>query len=58
MVRSGQEAAVSLTLVLLIYFYIHIMQIGVNTPGLSWVPGHLRTKFQRLYPCFRGRAVE
>jgi len=48
-----------LTLVLLMYFYIHIMLMeeGINTPELSQVQGHLRTKFQWLHPCFRGLPV-
>ena len=31
---------------------------GKLPPGLSRVLGHLRTKFQQLYPCFRDRAVQ
>ena len=42
----------------ILFLHTHYANGGKIPPGLSRVPGHLRTKFQRLYPCFRGRAVQ
>ena len=60
--RSPSHYDSSLTLVLLIFRHIlHTTLTGGKMPlglSLSRVPRHLRTKFQRLHPCFRGLVVQ